>query len=54
MRLPDQCFCLDQRCAMYTGSGLQWLWVEFDNDTHGSFGLPAQYEYKLVVTRVGI
>ena len=37
---------------MYTGGDLQWLWVECDNDTHGSFDTPAQYEYELVVTCV--
>ena len=38
------------RHAMYTGKGIQWLWVEFDSDTHGPFNTSAQYEYKLVVT----
>ena len=30
------------------------FWVEFSNDINVSFGLPAQYEYKLVVTCVGV
>ena len=42
--------------AIYTGRGLQQLWVEFDNDIHGSFDTctPTQYEYKTVITRVGM
>ena len=38
--------------AIYTGRGLQQLWVEFDNNTRGSFDTPNQYEYKIVVTCV--
>ena len=37
-------------CIM-TG-GLQWLWVDFDNDIHGSVDMPAQYEGKFVVAHV--
>ena len=40
--------------AMYIGKKLQWLWVEFNNDIHGSFDTPTQYEYNLVVTHLGI